>query len=83
MITGCVKCECSEFPVVEGILILKANSLNKRIVRLIRERRIYEAIIHCFGWDYFEKLYESYVPLRLPKKIQWAIGRSLFSLVGS
>ena len=80
MITGCVKCECSEFPVVEGILILKASSLNKRIVRLIKERRIYEAIIHCFGWDYFEKLFESYVPLRLPKKIQWALGRSLFSL---
>jgi hypothetical protein len=50
LITGCIKCECSEFPVVEGILILKDSSLNKRVIRLIKERRIHEAVIHCFGW---------------------------------
>ena len=71
VIYGSVKCECSEFQVVEGILIVKASHLNKRIVRLIKERRIGEAVIHCFGWEDFEKLYESYVPLRLLKRIQW------------
>jgi len=80
VISGSVKCECSEFPVVEGILIVKASPLNKRIVRLIKERRIGEAVIHCFGWEDFEKLYESYVPLRLLKRIQWSLGRFLFSL---
>lgn len=80
VIFGCVRCECSEFPVVEGILILKASPLNKRVVRLIKERRICEAAIHCFGWEDFENLYKSYVPFRFSRKIQEALRRVLFVL---
>ena len=78
MITGCVKCECSEFPVVEGILILKDSSLNKRVVGFIKERRIREAAIHCFGWDDFKNLYKSYAPFRSSRMIQWALERFRF-----
>jgi hypothetical protein len=28
LIDGCVKCECSRFPILSGILVLKENSLN-------------------------------------------------------
>jgi SAM-dependent methyltransferase len=80
VITGCIKCECSEFPVVEGILNLKTRPLNKLVVSLIKERRISEAVIHCFGWEDFENLHRSYVPFRFIRGIHWAIGRFLFDL---
>jgi SAM-dependent methyltransferase len=80
LIFGCVRCECSEFPIVEGILILKAGPMNRLIVRFIKERRTCEASIHCFGWDDFESLYKSYISFRFSKKIQEALRRFLFVL---
>jgi SAM-dependent methyltransferase len=80
VIAGSVRCECSEFPVVEGILIIKASPLNRRIIRLIKERRVREAAIHCLGWEDFENLHKSYVPFRFFRKIQGTLGRFLFGL---
>ncbi len=77
VIFGCINCECSEFPIVEGILILKAGPLSKHVVKLVKERKTREAAIHCFGWEDFQNLYASYVPFRFSYKVQSALGRVL------
>lgn len=44
LIEGCIACECSRYPLLEGILILSACSLKDRLVQLIEKRRSREAI---------------------------------------
>ena len=84
VINGCIKCECSEFPVIEGILNLKIGPLNRIVVRLIKERRISEALILCFGWEDFENLHRSYTPFRSLGRIHWLGGlRLCFTLNNS
>jgi SAM-dependent methyltransferase len=80
LIAGCVKCACSEFPILEGILILKGGPLSRHIVSLIKGGRVEEATIRCLGWDDYQKIYESYVPFPFSKKIQFALVRILFGL---
>jgi SAM-dependent methyltransferase len=80
VIFGCIRCECSEFPIVEGILILKASFMNGIVVRLIKDRRTREAAVHCFGWDDFENLSRSYVPFRFSNKIQEPLKRLSYRL---
>ena len=54
IISGYVKCGCSEFPILSGILILKKNPLNKKIIDLIKERKIEEAEIRYLCQENFE-----------------------------
>jgi SAM-dependent methyltransferase len=44
LIEGCIACECSRYPLLEGILILSASSLKDRLVQLIEKKRFREAI---------------------------------------
>jgi SAM-dependent methyltransferase len=55
LVDGCIKCECSSFPLLKGILILKESPLNDSIIKLIKERRIEEAIIRCLWPERYEK----------------------------
>jgi len=44
LINGYIKCECSEFPLLEGILNLKLGPLNNHVVKLLKERKIKDAV---------------------------------------
>jgi len=55
LVDGCIKCECSSYPLIKGILILKENTLNESIVKLIKERQIEEATIRCLWPERYEK----------------------------
>ncbi|MDD2754775.1 MAG: class I SAM-dependent methyltransferase [Methanothrix sp.] len=44
LIEGHIACECSKYPLLEGILILSASPLKDRLVQLIKKRRSKEAI---------------------------------------
>jgi SAM-dependent methyltransferase len=87
LINGCVECECSEFPVLEGILILNEKSLNKQIIELIKERRVEEAVIRYLGCDSFELINSlervSIFPPPVPSKISHALGQILSRLAKS
>lgn len=56
MLSGIVKCECTEFPVLESILTLKTNPIYKQIIELIEKRKIAEATIRCIWNEYFERM---------------------------
>ena len=85
LINGCVKCDCSEFPVLEGILILTEKFLNEQIIELIKERRVEEAIIRVLGYDSFERINSlekfSILPPPVPLKISRAFGQTLSRLL--
>jgi SAM-dependent methyltransferase/uncharacterized protein YbaR (Trm112 family) len=49
LIEGHIACECSKYPLLEGILILSACSKKDRIVQLIEKRRSKEAIGLALG----------------------------------
>ena len=51
LIEGCIACECTRYPLLEGILILSACSLKDRLVQLIEKKRSREAI--GFALNYF------------------------------
>ena len=75
IITGCLKCECSEFPIISGILILKDSPLNKDIIKLIKERKSEEAIAQYLCCENFEKINSLETTLDLPfplsLKLRW------------
>jgi len=50
--TGVVRCECSEFPILEGILDLNAGALDCQIVSLVKERKVEEATIRSLSGNY-------------------------------
>lgn len=87
LINGCVKCECSEFPVLEGILLLNEKSLNRQIIELIKERRVEEAAIRVLGYDSFELINSlerfSLFPPPVPLKISRTLGQILSRLAKS
>jgi SAM-dependent methyltransferase len=87
LINGCVECECSEFPVLEGISILNEKSLNRQIIELIKERRVEEAVIRYLGCDSFELINSleraSLFPPPVPSKISRALGQILSRLAKS
>lgn len=43
LLEGYIKCECSRFPILSGILILKNSSINDILIRLLDQRRFEEA----------------------------------------
>ena len=49
IINGCVKCECDEYPILEGILILKSTPTKKYIIEYLKNKEIEEAIALSFG----------------------------------
>jgi SAM-dependent methyltransferase len=52
IITGVVRCECSKFPILEGIIDFNAGALDCPIVDLIKEKRVKEATIRCLSGHY-------------------------------
>ena len=44
IIDGCIVCNCNEFPILDGILILKVSPLNKFLIKYIKERKTKEAL---------------------------------------
>lgn len=44
LIEGQIACECSKYPILDGILLLSSSPLKHRLVQLIRKRRSKEAI---------------------------------------
>lgn len=44
IIDGYITCECNEFPILEGILILKVSPLNKYLVKFLRDGNVNEAM---------------------------------------
>lgn len=85
IVSGVAKCECSKFPIIEGILILKESPLNKNIIRLIKERKIHEATIRCLWFEIFEKIDylrgANNLPLPISSKASLALGKILSGLM--
>ena len=54
LINGCVKCECSNFPVLCGILLLKESPLKDQVIKFIKEGLTEEALICCLWPEKFE-----------------------------
>ena len=44
ILNGCARCRCREFPVLEGILIIRDSVLNPFLIQAIRKGRIKEAV---------------------------------------
>jgi len=57
LIDGYIKCECSIFPILRGILILRESPLNDDVIEQIKERRIEEATMRYLWPESFEKIY--------------------------
>jgi len=51
IITGYLKCECGEYPILEGILILKNSPMKKYIMEYFKKGEIEKATVLPFG-DY-------------------------------
>ena len=49
IITGYLKCECSEYPLLQGILNLKVNPLSKYSLELLKKGKIKEALMLLLG----------------------------------
>ncbi|HJH27079.1 MAG TPA: hypothetical protein C5S37_10005 [Methanophagales archaeon] len=49
IINGLVKCECSEYPLLQGILNLKVNSLSKYSLELLKKGKTKEALMLLLG----------------------------------
>jgi SAM-dependent methyltransferase/uncharacterized protein YbaR (Trm112 family) len=49
IINGCVKCECNEYPILEGILILKNTPTKEYIINYLKKKEIKKAIALPFG----------------------------------
>ncbi len=49
IINGCIKCECSEYPILRGILNLKINPLSKYSLELLKKGKIKEAVMLLLG----------------------------------
>jgi len=79
LVNGCVQCECSEYPVLEGILILKERAVNGKIIELIKENKTEEAATLYLSVDSFERsiLLErsNLSPLPVPSSVSHALGR--------
>ena len=80
IIAGSVKCDCSEYPILEGILILKDYALNEQVIELLEVGKKEEAIIRYLGSDSFEALntFEKSIslPHPFPQKISHILGQS-------
>ena len=49
IINGCIKCKCDEYPILDGILILKKNLMKKYIINYLKKREIEKAIALSLG----------------------------------
>lgn len=56
LVNGILKCDCSEFPVLNGILIFNFDSLNDLVIELLKNKKIEKAISICLGFDYFKRI---------------------------
>lgn len=66
IVNGILKCDCSEFPVLNGILIFNLNSLNDLVVKLVKNKKIEKAITICLGYDYFKTIQVEKTNIILP-----------------
>lgn len=69
---GIIRCYCSKFPVVEGILILKKGNITNIVIKLIKQKRKKDAInilcgVHGTLNVYAEKLVDFNI---IPEKMQ-------------
>jgi SAM-dependent methyltransferase len=82
---GYVKCRCSEFPILDGILILKDSFLNKDIIGLIKEGKIDEATAHYLCLENFERVNSLNMiidlPLPIPAKARLIGEQMLLTLI--
>lgn len=51
IINGCINCECNEYPILEGILILKNTATKECIIEYLKKGEIEKAVALSFG-DY-------------------------------
>ena len=49
VINGCIKCECNEYPILEGILVLKNTPTKNYIINYLKNKKIEKAIALLFG----------------------------------
>lgn len=75
IIGGCIKCGCSEYPIIEGILFLRNDRTKRYILKFLKKKGIKEASVFPFEGhteDIFrvmEFLELKHVYGQLPKKI--------------
>lgn len=67
IVSGYIKCGCSEFPVIEGILNLKIGSLTEYIIRLLKKGEVKKALGISL-WKYSEGIFT--IVNILPKSLQ-------------
>lgn len=79
LIDGYIMCKCNEFPILDGILILKVGPLNKFLINCIKEKKTKKAL--AFSLDYFsERIYEAKNFLTSRGQCGRALGNFLFGL---
>lgn len=49
IVNGCIKCECNDYPILEGILILENAPTKKYIIEYLKKKEIEKAIALPFG----------------------------------
>jgi SAM-dependent methyltransferase/uncharacterized protein YbaR (Trm112 family) len=49
IINGCVKCECNEYPILEGIVILKNTHTKEYIINYLKKEKTEKAVALSFG----------------------------------
>lgn len=78
---GYITCECNEYPIIEGILILKIGPLSEILIKFLKDGKTAEAIeysIYHFG----ERVFEARNFLKYKGFLGQAFGDVLSSLMG-
>lgn len=79
LINGYIKCECSEFPLLKGILNLKLGPLDNQVLKLLKEKKI-KAAVELSLEQYGEITYE-FLSFMGYKGIPGVLGKILSGLV--
>ena len=49
IINGCIRCECGEYPILGGILILKKDNTKRYILEFLKKKNVREAVAFSVG----------------------------------
>lgn len=50
IVYGVIRCHCSSYPIVDGILIFKRSEKTRRIIKCVTERKPWQALKKCFDY---------------------------------
>jgi len=53
---GVVRCSCSLFPIINGILVLRESSISDRVIQKLKQGRMQEAVVVLTGSDFLARI---------------------------